>query len=164
MHDLQRHVKRWCSENFPLKRERDVKRKRDDENDEDQPLTKKILITPEEKEKEREDQEHEVFNYLMKRAKEYNEKQWDQKYNKYVKEGLSRNDAMVKAEDKMNSKDLIRFSENYELIIVFIRRLKNRPNHSEIMRDVKNVLSDGYNEQAIVKMALNKNCHLLKEG
>lgn len=100
----------------------------------------------------------------MKRAKEYNEKQWDQKYNKYVKEGLSRNDARVKAEDKMNSKDLIRFSENYELIIVFIRRLKNRPNHSEIMRDVKNVLSDGNNEQAIVKMALNKNCHLLKEG
>lgn len=43
MHDLHRHVKRWCPESFPLKR------KRDDENDEDQLPFEKILITPEEK-------------------------------------------------------------------------------------------------------------------
>lgn len=73
MHDLQRHVKRWCPENFLWKR------KRDDENDEDQTPSKKILITSEEKEEEREDQEHELFNYLIKRAKEVNEKQWKQK-------------------------------------------------------------------------------------
>lgn len=39
----------------------------------------------------------------MKRAKEYNEKQWDQNYDKYIKEGLTRKEARVKTEEKMNS-------------------------------------------------------------
>ena len=158
IHDLQRHVKRWCPENFSLKR------KRGDEDDEDQPPSKRFLINPEEKEEEQENQEHEVFNYLMKRSKEHNEKQWDQKYDKYIKEGLSRKDARVKTEEKMISKDIKRFSENYGLIILFILQLQNGPIHSEIMRDVKQFLSDGHNEQASVKMALNKNRHLLEEG
>lgn len=51
---------------------------------------KRFFISPEEKEEEQEIQEHEQFNYLMKRAKEYNEKQLDQKYDKYFKECLSR--------------------------------------------------------------------------
>lgn len=38
---------------------------------EDQPHSKMILITPEEKE-EGKDQEHEVFYYLIKRAREVN--------------------------------------------------------------------------------------------
>lgn len=47
---------------------------------------------------------------------------------------------------------------------MFFLQLQNGPIHSEIMRDVKNFLSDGYNEQTSVKMALNKNRHLLEEG
>lgn len=70
-HDLQRHVKRWCPENVSLKR------KRVDEDDEDQPHSKRFLVDLEEKEDEKENQVHQVFNYLMKRAKEHNEKQWD---------------------------------------------------------------------------------------
>lgn len=158
IHDLQRHVKRWCPEIFSLKR------KRGDEDDEDQPPPKRFLINPEDKEEEKENQEHEVFNYLLKRAKQHNEKQRDQKYDNYIKEGLSRKDARVKTEEKMISKDIKRFSENYGLIILFILQLQNGPIHSESMRDVKHFLSDGHNEQASVKMALNKNRHLLEEG
>lgn len=42
-------------------------------------------------------------------------------------------------------------------------QLQNGPDHLEIMRDVKHFLSEGYNEQTSVKMALNKNFYLLEE-
>lgn len=45
---------------------------------EDEPPLKRYLISPDETEEEQENKEHEVFNFLMKRAKEHNEKPWDQ--------------------------------------------------------------------------------------
>lgn len=36
----------------------------------------------------------------MKKAKEDNKNLWEQKYNKYIKEGLSREDAKVQTEKK----------------------------------------------------------------
>lgn len=64
----------------------------------------------------------------------------------------------------MNSEVLNRFLENYGLIILFILELQNWPILSEIMRYVKKFISNGYNEQASVKMTLNKNHHLLEKG
>lgn len=61
MHDLQRHIKTWCPENVSLKRKRD-----DKEIEEDQPPKKWILFEPEEKEEDKENQEDDVFNHLMK--------------------------------------------------------------------------------------------------
>lgn len=58
-----------------------------------------------------------------------------------MKEGPSREEAGVKMEEKMNSKDLNIFLERNGLIILFIRQLQNGPIHSEIVRDVKNFLS-----------------------
>lgn len=51
-------------------------------------------------------------------------------------------------------------------VMILARQIypENTLYHLEIMRDVKHFLSDGYNEQASVKMALNKNRHLLEEG
>lgn len=51
IHDLQRHVKRWCPEIFSLKK------KRGDKDDKNQPPPKRLLINPEEKEEEKENQE-----------------------------------------------------------------------------------------------------------
>lgn len=100
MHDLQRHIKTWCPENLSLKRKRD-----DKEIQEDQPPQKWIPFEPEEKEEDKENQEDDVFNHLMKMAKEDNEKLWDRKYDKYIKKGLSREDARIQTEEKMNSLD-----------------------------------------------------------
>lgn len=77
MHDLQRHVKKWCPEKVSLKRKRD-----DEEMEEDQPPQKWIPFEPEKKEENKESQEDDVFNHLMKMAKEDNKKLWDQKYDK----------------------------------------------------------------------------------
>lgn len=47
---------------------------------------------------------------------------------------------------------------------MFTLRLQNEPIHSQIMRDVQKFLSNGYDEQAFVKMALNKNRFLIEES
>lgn len=99
MHDLQRQVKKWCYENVSLKRKRN-----DEEMEEDQPPQKWIPFEPEEKE-DKESQEDDVFNHLMKMAKEDNKKLWDQKYDKYIKKDLSREDARIQTEENMNSLD-----------------------------------------------------------
>ena len=79
VHDLQRHVKRWCPEN--RERKGDVATIEVDESN----------VTPfKPEQKENDDREHEV----MTRAKEDNEKLWDQKYDKYIKDGLSREDVI----------------------------------------------------------------------
>lgn len=118
VHDLQRHVKKWCPENVSPKRKRE-----DEEKEEDQPPKKWIPFEPEEKE-EKESQEHDVFNHHMKMAKKDNEKLWDQKYDKYIKKGLSRENARIQTEEKMNYKDLQRFLAKYCQLIQYILQLQ----------------------------------------
>lgn len=123
IHDLQRHIKTWCHENVPLKRKRD-----DEEMEEDQPPQKWILFEPEEKEEDdKENQEDDVLNHLMKMAKEDNEKLWDRKYDKYTKKGLSREDARIQTEEKMNSLDQKEFAKKYGQLILYILQLQNGP-------------------------------------
>lgn len=115
MHDLQRHIKTWCPENVSLKRKRD-----DKEIEEDQPPKKRIPFEPEEKEEDKENQEDDVFNHLMKMAKEDNEKIWDRKYDKSIKKGLSREDARFQTAEKMNSFDQKQFAKKYGQLIRYI--------------------------------------------
>ena len=95
MHDLQRHIKTWCPENGS------IKRKREEEDNDDQPPTKKIKP-----EGDHDDHEHEVFDVLMERAKQNNEEKWNQKFEKYIKEGLTRVNARIKTEEKMHTNDI----------------------------------------------------------
>jgi hypothetical protein len=75
-----------------------------------------IPFEPEKKDED--DREHEVFDFLMKRAYEENKKLWDLKYDKYIKEGLSREDARVQTKENMKSKDLKKFVEKYGHIYI----------------------------------------------
>lgn len=152
VHDLQRHVKRWCPEN---------KRKKDDvEMDDDQ--SDWIPFEPEKKENE-DNRESDVFEFLMKKAKEDNENLWEQKYDKYIKEGLSREDARVQMEEKMKSKDLKKFLENYGQLILYILQINTGPIHTRVMEDVQDFLSEGYDERKATRMALHQNRHILDE-
>lgn len=158
MHDLQRHIKTWCPENLSLKRKRD-----DKEIQEDQPPQKWIPFEPEEKEEDKENQEDDVFNHLMKMAKEDNEKQWDRKYDKYIKKGLSREDARIQTEEKMNSLDQQQFAKKYGQLILYILQLQNGSIHANVMDDGCDFLSEGYSERKAIRTALNKNRHVLEE-
>ena len=91
MHDLQRHIKTWCPENGSIKR----KREEEGEDIEDQPPTKKI-----EPEGYHDDREHEVFDVFMERVKQNNEEKWNQKFEKYIKKGLTRVNTRIKTEEK----------------------------------------------------------------
>lgn len=149
MHDLQRHVKKWCPENVSFKRKRD-----DEEMEEDQPPKRWIPFELEEKE-EKENREHDVFNHLIKMAKVDNEKLWDEKYDKYIKKGLSRENARIQTEEKMNSKDIQRFSEKYSQLIQFILQFQNSSIHASVMDDVNNFLYEGYSERKAIRIAMS---------
>lgn len=138
MHDLQRHIKTWCHENVSLKRKRD-----DKEIEEDKPPKKWIPFEPEEKEEDKENQGDDVFNHLMKMAKEDNEKLWERKYDKYIKKGLSREDARIQTKEKMNSLDQKQFAKKYGQLILYILQLQNGSIHANVMDDIRNFLSEG---------------------
>ena len=55
----------------------------------------------------------------MTMAKEDNEKLCDQIHDKYIKEGLSREDTRVHTDLKMNAKDLKKFFEKYGRLILY---------------------------------------------
>jgi hypothetical protein len=153
MHDLQRHIKRWCPENNKRK-DNDVEMEEDRSN--------WIPFEPEKSEDE-ENREDEVFIALMDKAKENNETEWDQKYEKYVKAGLSRDEAREKTKEKMKLKDMQTFITEYADLIQYILHLENRSIHAAIMDDVGEFQSRGYNERKSIRIALNKNRHLFDE-
>lgn len=121
-----------------------------------------IPFKPEKREDE-DDREHDVFNALMDKARERNETGWNQKYDKYIKEGLTPKKAREKTEVKMKSKDLQTFVTGYGDLIQYILDLKHGFNHATVMNDVMNFQSKGYGERKSIRMALNKNRHLLDE-
>lgn len=121
-----------------------------------------IPFKPEKKE-DKDDREHDVFNALMDKAREKNETEWNQKYDKYIKEGLTRQKAREKTEVKMKSKDLQTFVTGYADLIQYILDLKHGFIHATVMDDVMDFQSKGYGERKSIRMALNKNRHLLDE-
>lgn len=157
MHDLQRHVKRWCPENPALKRHNN-----DIEMEENQETANWIPFEQEETEEDDEDdREHEVFNVLMDKARESNEKEWNQKYDKYIKEGLNRKEAEEKTDEKMKSKDIQTFVSNYAALIQYILQLRHGSLHATIMDDVAEFQSKGYSEHKSIMKTLNKNRYLI---
>lgn len=116
-----------------------------------------------EKKVEKESQEQDVFNRLMKMAKEDNEKLWDQKYDKYIKKGLSRENARIQTEEKMNSKDLQRFSEKYGQLIQYILPIAKWFHSRKGYGRCKRFPVRRYSERKAIRLALNKNRHVLDE-
>ena len=94
IHDLQRHITRWCLENedLPLKR-RNIS--------EDEVYPAKI--------RKYESEENKVYKVLMNKAQTQNESEWDEKVQKYRDKGMSEEEAKEKTDNKMKSKDVESF-------------------------------------------------------
>ncbi|XP_033741828.1 uncharacterized protein LOC117328408 [Pecten maximus] len=157
MHDLQRHLKTWCPENDSRKR------KRESIEEEDGPQPKRWISYEESDEESGESEENEVFNSLMNESRSSNEVKWNKKYDKYVNEGMSDDEAQTKANEKMESEDMEKFYQNYKAIIQYILQLRNGMIHGKIMDDVTEFIDDGYGDSKAIKMALKKNRHVLEE-
>ena len=101
----------------------------------------------------------------MERVKQNNEEKWNQKFEKYIKEGLTRVNARIKTKEKMHTKDIKHFLNNYGTLIQYILQLKHGSIHASVMGDKNHFLSEGYDEERSIRMALNKNrrLYLLEE-
>jgi len=92
--DLARHMNRWCPENNDLKRQRDE----DDVMPSKKPRLEEQTII--------DDGEDVAFTKLAELAREANEDKWESKFDKYVKDGVTEEEARLKANRKLNDEDL----------------------------------------------------------
>ena len=63
----------------------------------------------------------------------------------------------------MHTNDLKQFLKNYGTLIQYILQLKHGSIHASVMGAVNHILSEGYDEERSIRMALNKSRHLLEE-
>ena len=63
----------------------------------------------------------------------------------------------------MHTNDIKQFLYNYGTLIQYILLLKHGSIHASVMTDVNHFLSEGYDEERSIRMALNKSRHLLEE-
>ena len=91
------------------------------------------------------------------KAYDGNETAWEKKTDTYMDEGMSEQEARIRAADKLKQQDVKAFLNIYGTMITSIRELQHGPVHSRIMQDVDNFIENGYGERISICMALNKN-------
>ena len=138
--DLARHMNRWCEEN------NDLKRKREDDEDDYKQSRKSRL----EEQTIIDDGEDIAFTRLAEIAREANEDKWESKVDKYMNDGLTEEEARLKANRKLNDVDLDQFMSRYCTLIQYILQLKNGKLHYK----VDNLLEDGMDYKKAVKVAI----------
>jgi hypothetical protein len=130
VHDLQRHVKRWC----PKRDRESLKRHRenDDEDDTEDDVyrtAKKPKI-----EKERKQNERKVYDALVVLSQKANGPAFQSINTKYVEEkGTDAGKARVKAEDKLWDSDLNIYLNKYAVLIDQYTNFEHGPLHKRIM-------------------------------
>ena len=163
IHSLQKHVKNWC-------RESNKRKQGNDEFTYESPKKPKLddvewmrLESDDSMDSDVKSKEKNVFYQLINKVRIRNEKEWDQKYGKYQKEGMTNEDAHAKAEEKMLDKDLKQFNQEYGSLIKSILQLRNGQVHEKVMDDVRDFLDEGNDIQKAINLALYKNRYLFEE-
>jgi hypothetical protein len=133
MPDLARHMNRWCADN------KDLKRKRDDDEDDNIPSKKSRF----EEQTIIDEGEDVAFTKLVELAREASEDKWESKVDKYVKDGLTEEETRLKANRKLNDEDLEQFMSRYASFIQYILQLKDGRLHLKVMKLVDELVQDG---------------------
>ncbi|MES9883688.1 MAG: C2H2-type zinc finger protein [Sedimenticola sp.] len=155
IHDLYRHVRKWCPENHS----ESFKKQRQSE----------MLETPAKLTKLEYDghisteEERRVFENLMRLSKKSNEERWLVKYDKYIKQGATEQEAEVKAELKVQPLDIADVLQKYTSLLVYIIQLRHGLVHEQVMDAISDFISDGYSEKSAVRMTVKKYKHLIEE-
>ena len=160
IHNLQKHVKNWCHESSKRKRENDEFL---NESVKKQKLDEWMHYDSDDSVDDYESEEKKVFHDFMDKVRTYNEKEWNQKYGKYRKEGMTREEASYKSEEKMLEKDLKQFNQEYGQVIKYILQLRRGRVHEKIMDDVTDFLDEGNDKQKAINLALCKNRYLFED-
>ena len=96
-------MKNWCHESSKRKLENDEFL---NESVQKQKLDEWMHYDSDDSMDEYESEEKKVFHDVMDKVRTCNEKEWNQKYGKYRNEGMTREEASYKSEEKMLEKDL----------------------------------------------------------
>ena len=100
LHDLQRHIKTWCPEQNQLKRKQPEALSDELEPNKKPKLERPPITMSTSAESSRHD-EDDVFNTFVEMAREGNDEERQSNIEKYMKTGLTEEEAMNKAEDKL---------------------------------------------------------------
>ena len=161
-HDLQTHLNTWC----PEKRKR--KREVDDDENVNSPKKRAYSDGKDDNAMHGENwtqlnlEERRVFNAMMDKARGDNEQEWRKKCEKYMSEGLIKDKANKKADDKMITKDMQRFFKYYGKFIQNTLQLQDGSIHEKIMDDIDRLITHGYDRQKAIKLALHKRRYLFE--
>ena len=159
-HNLQKHVKNWCHESNKRKRENDEFLI---ESPKKPKLDEWMHYDSDDSMDDYESEEKKVFHDLMNKVRTSYEKEWNQKYGKYRNEGMTKEEAHDKAEEKMLEKDLKQFNQEYGQIIKYILQLRRGQVHEKVMDDVTDFLDEGNDKQKAINLALCKNRYLFED-
>ena len=157
-HDLQRHLKRgWC----PEREEASRKRKMSD-NHETFDNQSKHFRKDGKRGQVSEDQENKAFEKLYMHAKRSYKSEWNEKYDEYIKRGLTEQKAKQKADNKLETANIKQFICKYITLITYILELKNGHIHKKVLQKANSLLDQGYGEQKAVKVAVKRYQHSLE--
>ena len=106
--------------------------------------------------------ENEVFTALFERAQEIHESEWRRKYDKYVNQNMSEEDAKESADKKMMPKYITEVLERYTLLIQHIYDLRGGPVHQNVIKNVEKFMDRDMNEAMAIKVAVKKNRPLIE--
>ena len=157
IHNLQKHVKNWCHESNKRKRQNDEFLI---ESPKKPKLDEWMRYDSDDSTDDYESEEKKVFHDLMDKVRTCNEKEWNQKYGKYRNEGMTKEEAHGKAEEKMLEKDLKQFNQEYGQVIKYILQLRRGRVHEKVMDDVTD---EGNDKQKAINLALCKNRYLFED-
>ena len=157
VHDLQRHVKKWCPEKEDLTSKRKLPV---EENTEEIPPKRQRMDQM--TDKKYNEQEAVAYQALLKRAKKMNKENWEEKYDEYIKRGLTKKEAKRKANAKLENENVKQFMCNYKIIIWYLLKLRDGHLHQKVMKKVDRFLEQGYNDEKAIQMAVKVFQHNLE--
>jgi len=135
-----------------------LKRKRDDDEDDNIPSKKSRL----EEQTIIDEGEDVAFTKFAELAREANEDKWESKVDKYVNDGLTEEEARLKADRKLKVEDLDQLMSKYGIFLRYELQLRGGKLHSKVMKLVEELVDDGMDYTKAIKIAIRKYKHMLE--
>jgi hypothetical protein len=100
-----------------------------------------------------------IFRQMVEKAHEYTADEWQKKYDKYKKK---ENMPEKKANEKTREETYQQFRKLYEYFLYNLYRLQEGTTYTNMIEDIDEFQLEKYGLKKSIKMALNKNRHLLE--
>jgi hypothetical protein len=103
-----------------------------------------------------------VFRKMAEKTHDYTADEWLKKYDKYLKQNMPKKKANSKADKKTRGETYQQFRKLYEHFLYDLYRLQEDATQNHVIEDIDEFQLGKYGLKKSIKMALNKNRHLLE--